>query len=79
MVAIVVIFVNRLKIKSMVYKIEYVKLPQTLESKFEGDINGRFLAKGAFGKVTTVRHTNGGVYAAKYIRIDRPGMVRTLT
>eukprot|EP01119_Soliformovum_irregulare_P004120 TRINITY_DN15133_c0_g1_i1.p1 TRINITY_DN15133_c0_g1~~TRINITY_DN15133_c0_g1_i1.p1 ORF type:complete len:991 (-),score=203.25 TRINITY_DN15133_c0_g1_i1:23-2995(-) len=50
--------------------VKYVKIQPSLESGFsEMKQPGRYLARGAFGSVTTVRHPNGGMYAAKRIKL----------
>lgn len=54
-------------------KVEYVKVTSPLDDKFtdESSSRGRIIAKGSFGTVAMVRHSNGGLYAAKYIDIQQ--------
>eukprot|EP01119_Soliformovum_irregulare_P014997 TRINITY_DN4172_c0_g1_i2.p1 TRINITY_DN4172_c0_g1~~TRINITY_DN4172_c0_g1_i2.p1 ORF type:complete len:1041 (+),score=276.03 TRINITY_DN4172_c0_g1_i2:343-3465(+) len=55
------------------YDTEYMKLREPLDAKFADnpEAKKRYLAKGAFGAVTVVRHPNGGLYASKRIDFDQ--------
>eukprot|EP01119_Soliformovum_irregulare_P015605 TRINITY_DN4414_c0_g1_i1.p1 TRINITY_DN4414_c0_g1~~TRINITY_DN4414_c0_g1_i1.p1 ORF type:complete len:923 (+),score=183.26 TRINITY_DN4414_c0_g1_i1:215-2983(+) len=63
------IWIRKWKKKSRTPLIEYVVVKEPLIDRFTQDEEheGRYLARGAFGSVATVRHPNGGLYALKKI------------
>eukprot|EP01119_Soliformovum_irregulare_P018564 TRINITY_DN5726_c0_g1_i3.p1 TRINITY_DN5726_c0_g1~~TRINITY_DN5726_c0_g1_i3.p1 ORF type:complete len:932 (+),score=181.95 TRINITY_DN5726_c0_g1_i3:206-2797(+) len=77
LIAVVLVFENRRRIKRFFNSVEsvrteYVQIPAPLEQKFGQEMRGKVVGKGSFGTVTTARHPNGGMYAAKYIYLREP-------